>query len=318
MSDGPVDRCKALFEASRERLRNALFREPAPELKWCEARAQLQSLSPDDLRERFDDEMEGMNTVAWYVILGVDPSGADEEQLVLNGIRQFEESVDEVVFLIYEATDRELKGGPLKGGGPSERYIPWQQSVSEWREDVRDLLDEIDSKVLRSCTDPATPEPVDAYEDARATIYQRAFKTPSHCGLLACETVHRLQTMSQEALDMLFDFHMKKLYFDANHNILGRYTKEDSERWFLELRAFEEHAFTVNLMIFEAMDREEAGTAERVSKWRAEVLDFLYRTQSCGRPCFHAGIVPEDPTFDGRYPCTCDEERQTSDESHEP
>ena len=317
MSDNPVDRCKALFEAARADLRDAIFHEPLPEIKWCEARTELQSLSPDDLLERWEEEMEGMNTAALWGILDTDPRGADQEQCTLEGIRQFEESVDDVVFLIYEATERELKGGPLKGGGEgnSDRFEPFQVSVSEWREEVRRLLDRIDSEVLSWCTD-AEPEPLDTYQYARETIYRMAFQTPSHGGLLACEIAHRLQTMSQEALDMFFDSQMKKLYFDAYHNILGKYTKEDSEKWFLELRTFENDAFTVELLIFEALDREAAGTAERVSKWRGQILNFLYRTQSCGRPCFHAGIVPEDPTYDGRYPFPCDEEHQTSEESH--
>ena len=309
MSDGPVDRCKARFEASRERLRNALL-EPPPELAWCEARAQLQSLSPDDLRERFDDNFDNMNASDFSIcILARDPRGPPGDNGECFGVRQFEESANEVVFLIYEAIDRELEGGPLEGGGPDNPWcFRWQLSVSDWRKEVRDLLDRYDSEVLRRCTGPAPQEPLDAYEGARATIYRRAFQTYSHAGLLGCETAHRLETMSQEALDMLFDFHMKKLYFDANHNILGRHTKEDSEGWFLELCAFSSDASTVIWLIFEALDREAAGTAERVSKWREELRVFLYRTQSCGRPCFHAGIVPEDPTFDSRYPFPCDEE----------
>jgi hypothetical protein len=324
MSDNRVDHCKALFEAARERLRNVLFREPAIEPERCEARAQLQSLSPDDMLERWQEKMEDMTNAAEYGIFSTDPRWHDNEEQTLAGIRQFEEGVDDVVFLIYEATDRERKGGPLKGGvSESSRFTPWQVSVSEWHERVREVLDEVDSEVLSWCTGPPPPPldrgtPDSQYEGSRDMIDRMAFQPHDWPESLQwCETKRRLETMSQEALDMLFDHHMKNLYFDAYHNILGRYTKEDSEAWFLELCDFEKEAFIVIWLIYEALDREEAGTAERVSKWRDEVDNFLYRTQSCGRPCFHAGIVPEDPTFDGSYPFPCDEEHQTSDDSHD-
>jgi hypothetical protein len=320
MSSNPIDRCKANFEVATEAFRNAVFREPVPEVGGGEARTELQSMSEEGLMRRYAKHSSIVHCVAWEILnVDLDLTEANNERQVLDSIRQFEESADIVVSVIYELIRRQSR-----------------EMVNKMRDQVQESLDELDRWRLDQLDRlPPPPLPAITYELMREVLRNAAFREPAP-EVSWCETLAEVQSMSEDTLVDTFDIWVRGMYNDAYHSILGPYTAANSKEVLEGISQFTESGDIVVFLIHEALAREQKVATFRelpyfqhleqkvgperfnegkvsVSDWRRQLEDVLDKTRSCGRPCFHRGVELED----GRLSFPCDKEHQTPDESHE-
>ena len=316
------------FEAVKERLYNAIAEEPAPEPQWCHYRTVLRRLSKESLLDQWDTEMGGIRIIslttsaAGVHLIGMDKIGSIEiismrpsaAGMDVTDLDVFEWGAEDVVFLMHEAIAREQNAGV-------EGDSNWGLIASEWREQIRALLEFLDSATqefliytanLENRTASLTPEHPDKpkeeniipsqYEAARKAFRNNALRKPDPeiewCEepyLNWCEDRAQLQSMSEGALEEAFDYHMEGMYTDADY-ILEGYATENHEDVLAAIADFEQGAIQVVYLIYEATDRDQCAGRKTDSKWaiiasiwqdRVQVLLDDIRPCSCGQLCFH-------------------------------